>query len=535
LDDTTNTFIISNTFIENGYQGYEVYFDIEHPEFFGSTIDQTVICEDNKLYSIKPTTDNKGSKTLIEFEDLTWDAYKNPFLLTDIENYSYVETTTDGDIFTLDSDKTKGFIDNLTRYPCDSFSDFRLTVSEEGDIALSFVFISEFSGSTHYEFDISEVGTASIFTGVYPTKDYHEDLEIQLYSLLMTSSYTVNHLDHIIGEEDLSYSTYFTEDATYNDYYKSGCSNNQGVINRFSVVDGTPVLGEELHYYDKKNTFNYLFMPEFASELFSKESEDTYVVNSPSVAQIIAPFFAEDYENEALASFATSLSVTFKDGVLDTVLYTYEIYGILGTVTLTYTDIDETVIPVDLSHLYDGKESEIPNELKSTWIGITSYQTELDEITLGDSSVTINDVEYTYGEYGIGENYNTLELVSENQTLSAHYYPSSISGAACLEIYDEEDTQIFNGFIKMDNVTIPSTMQGNFKGNEDETLIISITENSLTFNSNPTQLIQYDYAGFLYFAYDNDIYVAYSYVSNEIETLYVQNLSCSFSATLTLQ
>lgn len=53
------------------------------------------------------------------------------------------------------------------------------------------------------------------------------------------------------------------------------------------------------------------------------------------MAQLIAPYFAIGNE-QAYYAFATDLTLTLKNGVLDQVVFTYKTYGIEETVTLSF-------------------------------------------------------------------------------------------------------------------------------------------------------------------------------------------------------
>ncbi len=220
-----------------------------------------------------------------------------------------------------------------------------------------------------YDFDITEHGTADVADEKlkpFPRNAEHEILETALKTAAAAESYAVNHRGHEVGYKepeggetrpgygDTNYFVYSTHDMVYDAY--------QGEQHGFKVLkNGENEYVYPFDYNEKtkeitlsdpvnatieslKATFT-----EFKVELFKyshKDSDglDVYILRTNNAASFIAPCFALGNE-KAQYSYATDFTIKLKNGVLNTVVFTYKTYGIEETVTLIYDFETELSFP----------------------------------------------------------------------------------------------------------------------------------------------------------------------------------------------
>lgn len=325
--------------VESNSETGKVYFE----SVFGKS--------NRNITVIKHTANN----TIAEYtSDNLFEEYYNPF---DLLSASDFEKVSDTEYILYNAAKAKSAASALSGWT-ESISSFKVVV--ENGVAVKLHIITEriqpsSASETYvstYDFDLSEHGTASVdtlYTQPYPHTADHDALLAALTTASEKAAYTVRHQGHEVGYVepdggetrpgygDTDYKVYVNEQMIYDSYKdeEHGYVALDNYVYPFDylkssnqVVLRDPVNVESIKYYQPS------FLG-FDVALFKKVDENKYTLHQDSMAQLIAPYFAIGNE-QAYYAYATDLTLTLKDGVLDQVVFTYKTYGIEETVTLTF-------------------------------------------------------------------------------------------------------------------------------------------------------------------------------------------------------
>lgn len=325
---------------------------VESDSKTGKVYFESVFGKSNRnITVIKHTANN----TIAEYtSDNLFEDYYNPF---DLLSASDFEKVSDTEYVLYNAAKAKSAASALSGWT-ESISSFKVVV--ENGVAVKLHIVTEriqpsSASETYvstYDFDLSEHGTASIdtlYTQPYPHTADHDALLAALTTASEKAAYTVRHQGHEVGYVepdggetrpgygDTDYKVYVNEQMIYDSYKdeEHGYVALDNYVYPFDylkssnqVVLRDPVNVESIKYYQPS------FLG-FDVALFKKVDENKYTLHQDSMAQLIAPYFAIGNE-QAYYAYATDLTLTLKDGVLDQVVFTYKTYGIEETVTLTF-------------------------------------------------------------------------------------------------------------------------------------------------------------------------------------------------------
>lgn len=325
---------------------------IESDAETGKVYFESVFGKNNRNITVIQHT-NKNTVVELTSDEL-FETYYNPF---DLLAASDFEKVSDTEYVMYNAAKAKEAASALSGWT-ESIASFTITVENEVATKLHIVTeriqpssASETYVST-YDFDLSEHGTASVdtlYTQPYPHTADHDVLASALQAASEKAVYTVRHQGHEVGYKepeggetrpgygDTDYKVYVNEQMVYDSYKdeEHGYVALDGYVYPFDylkssnqVVLRDPVNVESIAHYQPS------FLG-FDVALFKKVGENKYTLHQDSMARLIAPYFAIGNE-QAYYAFATDLTLTLKDGVLDQVVFTYKTYGIEETVTLSF-------------------------------------------------------------------------------------------------------------------------------------------------------------------------------------------------------
>ena len=325
---------------------------IESDAETGKVYFESVFGKNNRNITVIQHT-NKNTVVELTSDEL-FETYYNPF---DLLAASDFEKVSDTEYVMYNAAKAKEAASALSGWT-ESIASFTITVENEVATKLHIVTerIQPSSASetyvTTYDFDLSEHGTASVdtlYTQPYPHTADHDVLASALQAASEKAVYTVRHQGHEVGYKepeggetrpgygDTDYKVYVNEQMVYDSYKdeEHGYVALDGYVYPFDylkssnqVVLRDPVNVESIAHYQPS------FLG-FDVALFKKVGENKYTLHQDSMARLIAPYFAIGNE-QAYYAFATDLTLTLKDGVLDQVVFTYKTYGIEETVTLSF-------------------------------------------------------------------------------------------------------------------------------------------------------------------------------------------------------
>lgn len=325
---------------------------VESDSETGKVYFESVFGKSNRnITVIKHTANN----TIAEYtSDNLFEEYYNPF---DLLSASDFEKVSDTEYILYNAAKAKSAASALSGWT-ESISSFKVVV--ENGVAVKLHIVTErikpsAASETYvstYDFDLSEHGTASVdtlYTQPYPHTADHDALLAALTTASEKAAYTVRHQGHEVGYVepeggetrpgygDTDYKVYVNEQMIYDSY--KGEEHGYVALDNYvypfdylkssnQVVLRDPVNVESIKHYQPS------FLG-FDVALFKKVGENKYTLHQDSMAKLIAPYFAIGNE-QAYYAFATDLTLTLKDGVLDQVVFTYKTYGIEETVTLSF-------------------------------------------------------------------------------------------------------------------------------------------------------------------------------------------------------
>lgn len=362
-----------------------------------------------------------------------------------------------------------------------------------------------------YDFVITEHGTADVAEEKlkpFPRNAEHEILETALKNAAAAESYAVNHRGHEVGYEepdggetrpgygDTNYFVYSTPDMVYDAYqgeqhgFKVLKSGENEYVYPFDYNEKT----KEVTLSDPVNaTIESLkaTFTEFKVELFKyshKDSDglDVYILRTNDAASFIAPCFALGNE-KAQYSYATDFTIKLKDGVLNTIVFTYKTYGIEETVTLIYDFETELSFP----------ELDFENATKTSVFDDFVGQYKDDDgnfceatksgFTLNGEEVTITSVDKSTGQIIFIGSWNGNTVYISKLSAKQLYIQVYSSGDILINVYklDAVETQ---------EVTIPEEMHGVWKiDNDDEGLHYEFTihAHAIWCNEEELPLISY--------------------------------------------
>lgn len=345
----------------------------------------------NGLYSV-PAINLKNELVYNDSKEL-FDDYDNPFKDLTVDDFEFVEN---GKFKLVNKQKEVAMC--LTGWE-ESIETFYVNV-ENGlivsmEITTALIEDEDDTYYSVYNFEVFDHGTAK--TGVidkpYERVNEHDILERALAKI--TNNFTVNHRDIWEGEDDVVYNVYVGEKAIYAAYYNGETLEGYGYVELDGLVyqfnyDGTTVtvadaLAEYTTIDDAKANFQA-----FNVALFNYEGNETYVARTPAIASAIASWIGEDYDTQMLGQYANTLKIMLKDGELYQITFDYLVYGYEGTVILTYSNVDKTIVDIDFSNYV---KVSVLDPFVGTWVN------DSHKVVITKEGITIDGETFEVIEY----------------------------------------------------------------------------------------------------------------------------------------
>ncbi len=396
--------------------------------------------------------------------------FSNQFNLLSADDFEYIS---EGVYSLMDSNKAKRVASVITGWN-ESIAKFYIYV--ENDLAVRAEIVTEaiyadedLTYVSTYNFEISDHGTATI-PPIEPFErdENHDALEQALQTAQLATQYTINHFGHEVGyvppEDgkpddgygDLDYYVYVTEDMIYDSFpteeYGYKVLNGyvypftyESSVNKVVITDPINVASIQ----ELQASFEG-----FSAEMFEFVGDGKYVLRDNSLASAIATLFGEGTNEKAYYSYAVNLTITIKDGVLYTIEFTTETYGLNEEVRLTY-DFDS---PIDVGLDFDNVTKEsVLDPFKGTYASDNGDYIVVDSYGFTINGIEASIVSYNKNEDGVG----IFKLKwKDNMVL----YAQKLSTKQII-IASEDSTLIITATMLGDQiVSIPADMKGTWFG-----------------------------------------------------------------------
>lgn len=409
----------------------------------------------NGLYSVPFI--NLNNEVVYTDSEEPFDDYDNPFKDLTVNDFEFVE---EGKFKLINKQKEVAMC--LTGWK-ESIASFYVNV--ENGLIVSMEITTELIDDgtdtyySVYNFEVFDYGTAE--TGIidkpYEKVAEHEVLEKALAKI--TNNFTVNHLDIWEGYDDVVYNVYVGEKAIYAAYYNGDILEGYGYVELDGFVypfeyDGTVVtISDALSEYETIEEAKAKFQA-FNVALLKYEGNETYVARTPEIASAIAMWIGEDYDTQMLGQYVNALKIILKDGELYQITFDYLVYGYPGTVVLTYSDVDKTVVDIDFS---DYVKVSVLDPFVGTWLN------DSHKVVITKDGITIDGEVFEVVEYD--KEYDIFVGTVNGETRFIQKWTDNE-----LAIYDENGSmQFIVGFEKVpEKVVIPEKYKGVWVDEEGE-------------------------------------------------------------------
>ncbi len=318
--------------------------------------------EGGKLAQLKRTIDNTVESD-ISNEDFA--DYYNPFALLSPADF---EPTDKADVLKIsDKDKAKAAAMAITGWR-EKIGLFEVKIAggkiteihietEEGAMVDGVAYHSD------YKFTLSGHGTTEVdaaLTKQYETRAEHETLRKALTDMALSKNYTVSVSDVMGGAEDVNYDVYVTETAIYDDCpgYYNGWVLSEGHVYPFNRSVDEKTGEATITLYDALNNITNIVAVRaafigYAPELFELTDKDAngsvYTLRNNELAGEIFPEFGDGVDRMKYFGFAIDGQILLDENdKLLGVRFDYYMYGYVGSITLTYSNVDTTTLPAYL-------------------------------------------------------------------------------------------------------------------------------------------------------------------------------------------
>lgn len=436
----------------------------------------------NGLYAV-PSINLKNEVVYTDSEE-SFDDYDNPFKDLTVSDFEFVE---EGKFKLINKQKEVAMC--LTGWN-ESIASFYVNV-ENGlivSIEITTELIDDGTDTYYsvYNFGVFDHGTAE--TGIidkpYEKTAEHEALEKALSKI--TNNFTVNHLDIWEGEDDVVYNVYVGENAIYADYYEGDVLKGYGYVELDGFVypfeyDGTVVtISDALSQYETIEDAKANFQA-FNVALLKYEGNETYVARTPEIASAIAMWIGEDYDTQMLGYYVNALKIILKDGELYQITFDYLVYGYSGTVVLTYSDVDKTVVDIDFSNYV---KVSVLDPFVGTWIN------DSHKVIITKDGITIDGEAFEVVEYD--KEYDIFTGTVNGVTRFIQKWTDNE-----LAIYDENGSMLFIvGYEKApEKVVVPEEYKGVW-ANEEQGHKAIVQTNVIIIDDEEFKVLSYtEYTG----------------------------------------
>lgn len=436
------------------------------------------------LYSIDLNNEvvvNTSKDKFADFDNPFKDLEVTDFVLNEEDGYYYLNRNLDETASTI-----TGWNENIAEFKVKVLNNKIVEVSITTMLLTSAA--NEYYMST-YNLEVSEHGTATV-TEVTPYEHVAEHDTLKEALEKVGYNYTVNHLDHEDGYEDVEYTSYVLDNVTYCGYenVSDGKTTTYGYLEKDGYVysfsyDGTIVtIGDALavnSFRDMQGNF-----AGFAPELFEYVGDGHYVARTEDLAATIAYLIGYDYDVKRLGDYATSLEIVLNGNTLYQVKFDYYVYGVYGNVVITYSNFGTTTCPIPLDNIQQVTVFD-------TYAGTYTSEDKAHTVVIGDNKVIIDGVEMVVEGFDTSKSsfYGTYNGVDAAVT---RFFGSS---ELCVE-YDDVFYPVSNETLYKETA-VPTEYYGTFK-NETYTIVIAeegitVAENDSTEAPKKFELVYYEY------------------------------------------
>ncbi len=491
--------------------GNNAIHQIESDLIYGTVYYNELYINQNDLL-VKVVRNIDNEMEYYESEDAFVDFY-NPFNYLKAEDFRYVGENT---FELIDKELAKKVATALSGWE-ESIEKFTITVDEEGKIILvsfdtcEINLFDDLSYYSSYEFDVLDHGTADIdhtLLKPYEREESHNELELALQNAEKATNYKIRHLDVEVGYEDVDYNVYVTESAIYSDCigWEGGYVLKGNYIYPYSyIVEENKAILEDAIVDNKTMEDIQAIFTGFKVELFESKGDGVFVLRDAEFASTIAQYFAEGFDEMKQYSFATDLTVTIKDGVLYQVAFGYSTYGITAHVTLTYSDFDNTTLPISL----DNYEQV---SILDGFIG--SYRDDNGHFAIIDKSgIILNGEEFIVASYD-----------SENDVIIGYYNEEIyyINKYTSTQLFISNDALTVTYSLKSvykEDVTIDPSYKGVWE-NENHSLVVQ--SHVVRYDGKELELLSFnEYEGII--ALDENIMYSFSLNEQSMLVIVIEN------------
>lgn len=465
--------------------------------------EDVLVNRDGKLAMPYHTKDNTVDYKL-SAEDYA--LYDNPFKTLTVDDF---EATAVPNVYRLtDAAKAKQAASNFTGWT-ETIDNFLVKI-DGGKVVEVTIETAEmhpdendetFVSKSTYEFVLSQHGTAVVdpayFLPYAKTAD-HERLEAALTNAKAAQNYTWRVHEEEDGYEDLDYNIYVTDDMIYIDCegWQSGYWWTNETVYPFDYKPATDSTASLLTLLDPLADKSFATVcamftdGAFHAEMFKCADNNKFVLRDSQYAGDYAFYFADGRDNQKLyLSYVLDLTVTLSpEGNLDTVEFSYYVYGALVKRTLTFTDANNTTIDIDTSNI---EYSSVLDDYIGEYVSIDKTHT----VAVSEDGILID------GEQFVIEMYSAANSTFVGTVNGEKYYILNMFQKQ-LVVYNEPENEADRVQYVVTNVNIvtvdiPERYKGMWaatvgEGDDQKLLVLEVFDHSVMMDGLELTVLSYD-------------------------------------------
>lgn len=402
----THTFINIST--SDSYYFSEFYYNNLYPEVVVPYVEGSLIFENNKVYSLETSLDNKVKK--VE-QDVLWSMFENPFLSIETEDFIKLDNQ---NTYSLNNEKALILGNALTGWSHEGVVSNEFEIVNDEITLIKMSLSTLYDGDINYVMNVSKSGCATKKNMVYETKDYHNDLK-RAFDNFNSLNYTIEVQDKAYSindkENDVYYNYYRVEGMNYNSYENEGLVLKDDGLYKFEVENNKAILKDKT----ENETLNYTTKFTFAPELFTKIDENTYSLEAKFLVGEILSILGATYDISLLGGYyGMDLLIYVENDTFKGYSFNYNVQDLYSNMHLDYLNIGNTSMPFDVS--FDssseeggGNEFVIPASYIGVYEGDLSVGLYNDEthiiVEITNSYIKINDKEVVIDSFSIYEGF----------------------------------------------------------------------------------------------------------------------------------
>ncbi|MCH5157505.1 MAG: hypothetical protein J1G02_06510 [Clostridiales bacterium] len=435
----------------------------------------------DKLVLVEHTLDNK-----IKYTDSGDDfgEFDNPFIELTVNDFIWIAEG----VWSLRSELMRATAVAITGWN-ESIASFLLFENDGviDGISITTQFIGEDGDGykSYYNFEVKEHGTAAVpaeWLAPYEETAAHAELQAALETAANADNYTIaiHHVED--GYEDLDYHMFVTGDVIYENLegWESGYREMAGLVYPFDYNPETGA-GAFLDPLAVNSLANLrASFGGFSPALFEYLGDGVFELRNHDypLAGDIASAFANGADQQRYYGTATTFKIAIENGVLKQVEFYYNYLGYIAeTITLTYSDWDETTVDIDFSEF---EMTSVFDSFVGTYSDGAGHT-----VVIKNGAITINGTEMDI------EGFDTEYFMFYGTWDGLTVYVWKLS-ARQIVVYDKDET--FSWTLKLegvfDPVVIPEEMRGVWEDAEVEAELIVQTY-AVILNGTPLEVLSY--------------------------------------------